>query len=208
LEEGGKKVASLLEELCGSDTELYNVLKYLLFINPIAGISKKDLDVLLEETKKNVKELSYEMVVLEYRKVVDKAIFEASQNLEDRSRYIIIIKDLLSKILNVTEKEKEKLEKSGLTDMVTRLGNRINYWRIVSKRIEDIVTIATSYYNERLMILGENQRRVRRREARHVMGIEEKKEADLEEDRITKREDEDRNRRREERARARSKESE
>jgi len=66
--------------------------------------------------KVEVKDLSYEMARLKYRQVMDKALFEASQNPEERSRYIKVIKDLVSKIVSATEKAKEKVEKNGLTD--------------------------------------------------------------------------------------------
>jgi hypothetical protein len=203
-----KKEVSFLEELCGGDSELYDVLKFLLYINPIAAITRTDLEILIEETEISVKELSYEMVVLEYRKVVDKALFEASQNPEERSRYFNVIQNLVSKIVDATEKAKEKVENNGLTDKAVFLEERIHYWRVFSERIEDIINIASHYYNEQLVILGEKGRRVERREARRGMVREEREEAELEEMSIARREDADRERRRKGRAESRSKESE
>jgi hypothetical protein len=203
-----KKEISLLEELCGDDSELYDVLKFLLYIDPIAAITRTDLEILIEETEISVKELSYEMVVLEYRKVVDKALFEASQNPEERTRYINVIQNLVSKIVDATEKAKEKVEKNGLTDKAVLLEERIHFWRFFSERIEDIINIASHYYNEQLVIQGEKGRRVERREARRGMVREEREEAELEEIGIVRREEADQERRRKERAESRSKESE
>jgi hypothetical protein len=206
-EKRGKKEESLLEELCGGDSDLYDVLGSLLYIDPIAAISRTDLEVLIEETEKSVKDLSYEMAGL-YREVVDKAIFEASQNPEERSRYIEVIKDLVPKIVGATEKAKEKAEKNGLTGKAASLERRIHSFRFIGERVEDVIDVASDFYNERLVILGEKGKREERREKRREMGREERKEAELEEKRIEEREEAGRESRREERAEARSKESE
>jgi hypothetical protein len=205
-EKRGKKEGSLLEELCGDDSELYDVLGSLLYIDPIAAISRKDLEVLIEETEKSVKDLSYEMAGL-YREVVDKAIFEASQNPEERRRYIEVIKDLVPKIVGAMEKAKEKAEKNGLTGKAASLERRIHSFRFISERIDDVIDVASDFYNERLVILGEKGRREERREERREMGREEREEAELEEKRIEEREEATRESRRKERAEARSKES-
>ena len=205
-EKRGKKEVSLLEELCGDDSELYDVLGSFLYVDPIAAISRTDLETLIEETEKSVKELSYEKVGWEYRKVVDKALFEASQNPEERSRYIKLIKDLMSKIVHATEKAKEKVEKNGLTDKAASLERKINNYRSISERTEDVINVASHFYNERLMSLGEKVRRDERREERREMGREEKEEAELEEIRIGEREEAGRETRKKERAEARSKE--
>jgi len=207
-EKKGKKEESLLKELCRDDSELYDVLGSLLYIDPIAAISRTDLEILIEETEKSVKDLSYEMARLKYRQVMDKALFEASQNPEERSRYIKVIKDLVSKIVSATEKAKEKVEKNGLTDRAASLERRIHNFRFISERIEDVINVASHFYNERLVMLGEKGRRGERREKRQEMGREEKEEAELEEMRIGEREEASRERRRKERAETRSKESE
>ncbi|MDH5687117.1 MAG: hypothetical protein OEZ48_04570, partial [Candidatus Bathyarchaeota archaeon] len=121
-----KKEESLLKELCRDDSELYDVLASLLYLDPIAAISRTDLEILIEETEKSVKDLGYEMARLKYRQVMDKALFEASQNPEERSRYIKVIKDLVSKIVSATEKAKEKVEKNGLTDKAASLEKGIH----------------------------------------------------------------------------------
>ena len=203
-----KKEESLLKELCRDDSELYDVLASLLYLNPIAAISKTDLEILIEETEKSVKDLTYEMARLKYRQVVDKALFEASQNPEERSRYVKVIKDLVSKIVSATEKEREKVEKNGLTDRAASLERRIRNFRFISERIEDVINVASHFYNERLVMLGEKGRREERREERREMRIEEREGAELEEMRIEKREEAGRQRRRKERAEARSKELE
>jgi len=203
-----EKEESLLEELCGDDSALYDVLGSLLYIDPIAAISRTDLEVLIEETEKSVKDLSYELPGSKYREVVDKAIFEASQNPEERSRYIEVIKDLVSKIVGAMEKAKEKAEKNGLTGKAASLERRIHNFRFIGERVEDVIDVASRFYNERLVILGEKGRREERREERREMGREEREEAELEEKRIEKREEATRESRRKERAEARSKESE
>jgi hypothetical protein len=43
-----EKQESLLKELCGDDAKLYDVLGSLLYINPIAAISRTDLEILIE----------------------------------------------------------------------------------------------------------------------------------------------------------------
>ncbi|MDH5439204.1 MAG: hypothetical protein OEY31_01190 [Candidatus Bathyarchaeota archaeon] len=203
-----KKEESLLKELCRDDSELYDVLASLLYLDPIAAISRTDLEILIEETEKSVKDLGYEMARLKYRQVMDKALFEASQNPEERSRYIKVIKDLVSKIVSATEKAKEKVEKNGLTDKAASLERRIHNFIFISERIEDVINVASHFYNERLVILGEKGRREERREERREMGREEREEAELEEMRIVGREEAGRERRRKGRAEARSKEFE
>lgn len=114
----------------------------------------------------------------------------------------------MSKIVSATEKEKEKVEKNGLTDRAASLERRIRDFSFISERIEDVINVASHFYNERLVILGEKGRREERREERREMGREEREEAELEEMRIGEREEAGRERRRKERAEARSKESE
>jgi len=140
------------------------------------AISRTDLEVLIEEAEKSVKDLSYEMAWLEYRQVVDKAIFEATQNPEEMGRYKKVIKDLVSKIVGTTEKAKEKLEKNGLTDKATSLERIIEKYKFVRERVEDVINVASHFYNERLKMLAETGRRGARKEAIREMGREEKRE--------------------------------
>ena len=104
-----------MKELCGDDTKLYNFLSNYLYLNPLAAISKKDLDILTEEAEKSGN----------FRPAVDKAIFEAAQNPGEKERYINVIQNLASKTIHTTEQEKEKIEKEGLTVRAASLGRRI-----------------------------------------------------------------------------------
>jgi len=209
-----EKEESLLKELCGDDAKLYDVLGRMLYFNPIAAISPKDLEILIEEAEKSIKDGNYE-ARRKYGAVVDKAIFEATQNPEERGRYIKLIQDLASKTIHATEKAKEKAEKKGLTDHATSLEKNIEHYKFVSKRIDDVVNVAAHFYNEKLAMLtdverreargekirameteatiettGERERREARREARKEMGREERREAEKEEKRIGEREEE------------------
>lgn len=165
-----EKEESLLKELCGDDAKLYDVLSNYIYEKPLAAISKKDLDSLTEEAEKNGN----------FRTAVDKAIFEAAQNPGERERYIKVIQNLASKTIQATEQEKEKVEKEGLTDQAASLGRRIENQSFMSERAEDIISVASKFYNEKLVELGESVRR----EAR----AEERKKAEREERRTGKRE--------------------
>jgi hypothetical protein len=151
-----EKEESLLKELCADDAELYDFLSMYLYMNPLAAISKEDLDILTEEAEKSGN----------FRPAVDKAIFEAAQNPGERERYIKVIQNLASKTIHATEQEKEKVEKEGLTDRAAFLGRRIENQKFMSERAEDIINVASKFYNEKLMELGENVRREARREER------------------------------------------
>jgi hypothetical protein len=151
-----KKEESLLKELCGDDLKLYDCLSGYMYENPLAAISKKDLDILTEEAEKSGN----------FRPAVDKAIFEAAQNPRERERYIRVIQDLASKTIYATEQEKEKVEKEGLTDRGADLGRRIENQKFMSERTEDIINIASKFYNEKLIELGEKVRREERKEER------------------------------------------
>ncbi len=141
-----KKEEGLLKELCGDDAKLYDVLSGMLYLDPIAAISRKNLKILIEEAEKSIKDENYEEAKQKYRLVVDKAIFEATQNPRERSRYIKVIKDLASETEN---------------------------YKFMSERIEDVMKIASLYYNERLEELGVRQRREARREERRDVEREE-----------------------------------
>jgi hypothetical protein len=205
------KEESLLEELCGDDAELYDFLARRLYMDPIEamsarGISEKDLEILIGEAKKSIKDKNYEEAMWKYRLVVDKAILEATQNPWERGRFIKTIRDVASKAVHATEKAKEKAEKEGLTDHTTSLGRRIENYEFMSKRIEDVINVASHFYKERLETLGEQERRAGRIEKMQEMGKEEKEEAEREEKRIEERETERREARRTERRGARKKE--
>jgi hypothetical protein len=165
-----EKEKTLLQELCGDDAELYDFLRDYLYFNPLAAISNKDLDVLTEEAEKSGN----------FRSAVDKAIFEASQNPGERESYIKAIQNLASKAIHATEQEKGKLEKEGLTDRAARLGRRTENHEFMSERVEDIIDVASRFYNEKLVELGENVRREARREEKREAEREEMRTGDLE----------------------------
>jgi len=144
-----EKEEDLLKELCGDDAELYAVLGSCLYVDPIAAISKKDLEILVEEAERSIKDENYEEARQKYRRVVDKAIFEATQNPRERSRYIKVIQDIASKTEN---------------------------YKFMSERIEDVIKIASLYYNERLEELGVRERRETRRQERKDVEREEQME--------------------------------
>ena len=154
-----EKEESLLKELCRDDAKLYDFLSKYMYVDPLAAISKKDLDILTEEAEKSG----------DFRPAVDKAIFEAAQNPGERERYIKVIQNLASKTIHATEQEKEKVEKEGLTDQAASLGRRIEDQKFMSERAEDIINVASKFYNEKLVELGENVRREERgKERREV----------------------------------------
>ena len=218
-----EKEEDLLKELCAGDAKLLAVLGRMLYLDPIAAISSKDLELLLGEAETSIKDGNYEEATRKYRVVMDKAIFEATQKPEERGRYIKIIQDLASKTIHATEKAKERAEKKGLTDHAASLERNIEHYKFVSKRIDDVVNVAAHFYNEKLALLGdverrearrekvraveweatreargEAERREVRREARKEMGRDERREAEKEEKRIGEREEEGRGARREE----------
>ena len=160
-----EKEESLLKELCGDDAKLYNFLSNYLYLNPSAAISKKDLDILTEEAEKSCN----------FRPAVDKAIFEGAQNLGEMERYIKVIQNLASKTIHATEQEKEKVEKEGLIDRAASLGRRIEHHKFMSERAEDIINVASKFYNEILVELGENLRKEARGEERRRAEGEERR---------------------------------
>jgi hypothetical protein len=155
---------NLLKVLCGDDLKLYGFLRNCLYEDPLRSISEKDLDILTEEAEKSGN----------FILAVDKAIFEGSQNPQERERYIKVIQNLASKTIHATEQEKEKVEKEGLTDRAASLGRRIDNQRFMSERTEDIINVASKFYNERLVELGEKVRREERGKARRDSEMEER----------------------------------
>jgi hypothetical protein len=164
-----KEEESLLQELCGDDAELYSLLSRYLYFNPLAAISEKDLGVLAEEAGKSG----------DFRPAMDKAIFEGAQNSGERERYIEVIRNLALKAIHVMEQE-EEVEKEELTDQAASLERRTENYRIMSERTEDIIKVASEFYNERLVVLGEEARRADRRAGRERSQIDEWMTVDLE----------------------------
>jgi hypothetical protein len=160
-----QKEENLLKVLCGDDVELYDFLGNYLYRDPAAAISKKDLDILTEEAEKSGN----------FRPAVDKAIFEAAQSSGERERYIKVIRNLASKTIPATEQEKEKAEKEGLTYQVASLERRIENQKFMSERAEDIINVASEFYNEKLLELGEDVRREARENVRRKAEGEEKR---------------------------------
>src|SRR4030065_2453886 len=165
-----EKEESLLKQLCGDDAKLYDFLSRYMYLDPLAAISKKDLYILTEEAEKSG----------DFRPAVDKAIFEAAQNPGERERYIKVIQNLASKSIHATEQEKEKVEREGLTDRAASLGRRIENQKFMSERTEDIINVASKFYNEKLVELGDNVRREARGKERNKAETEERRTGELE----------------------------
>jgi hypothetical protein len=165
-----EKEESLLAELCRDDAQLYDFLSNYLYFNPLEAISKKDLAILTEEAEKSGN----------FRPAVDKAIFEAAQNPGEKEGYIKVIQNLASKAIHAMEQERERVEKEGLTDQAARLGRRIENQGFMSERTEDIINVASKFYNEKLVELGENVRREARRENKREAEREDWRIVDLE----------------------------
>jgi hypothetical protein len=172
-----KKGEHLLKELCGDDAELCGVLESYLYLDPVAAIPKKNLKILIEEAEKSVKDEDYREARRRYRQAMDKAIFEATQNPGERSRYVEVIQDLASKTVKVTKKVKDIMEKEGSADHASSLEGHIRKYEFMSERIEDVIRIASLFYNERLEELGAGKRREERREERRHVQWKEEKEA-------------------------------
>jgi len=157
------KEESLLKALCGDDVKLYGFLSNHLLVDPLAGLSGKDIDILTEEAEKSG----------DFRPAMDKAIFEATKNPEGRERYTKVIQNLASKTIHAIEQEKEKAEKEGLTVWADSLETRIEDQKFISERTEDIINAATKFYNEELLELGEDERRAARGKERQRVEVEE-----------------------------------
>jgi hypothetical protein len=140
---------TLLEELCGADKPLYAVLSSYLYHRPLAAISKKDLDVLIEEAEESG----------DFRRAIDKAIFEGTQNPAERERYVEVVGNLASRAIRAVERARDEREKEGLTERSSSVERRIEDYRFMSERTADILTVASEYYSERLLESEENVRR-------------------------------------------------
>ncbi|UCF59003.1 MAG: hypothetical protein JSV15_00835, partial [Candidatus Bathyarchaeota archaeon] len=167
-----EKEEDLLKELCAGDAKLLAVLERMLPLDPIAAISPKNLELLLEEAETSAKDGNHQEAIWKRRMAVDKAIFEATQNPEEQGRYVKVIQDIASKTIQATEKAKEKAEKKGLTDRVASLEKNIEHYKFVNKRVDDIVNVAAHFYNEKLAMLGDVERREARREKIRAMETE------------------------------------
>ena len=109
-----------------------------------------------------------------------KAIFEAAQNPGEREGYVRVIQNLASKTIHAMKQEKEKAEKEGLTDQAASLGRRIENQKFMSERAEDIINVASKFYNEKLVELGENVRREARGKERGEAKRKEERTEELE----------------------------
>ncbi len=158
-----KKELSLLEELCGGDAELHDCLSGYLFVNPLAGISKKDIDTLTGEGEKSG----------DFRPAMDKAIFEGSQNPGEREKYIKVIQNLALKTIHATEQKIEQAEKEGLTNQAASLKGVIKKQQFLSERAGNVLNIASRYYNEELVEQGEKGRKLERAAKRSSAEAEE-----------------------------------
>ena len=148
-QEADERQETLLEELCGADRPLYAVLSSYLYHTPLAAISKKDLDILIEEAEESG----------DFRQAIDKAIFEGTQNPGERERHIEVIRNLASRAMHVAEQAKHEREKEGLAERAASLGRKIEDYRFMSERTGDILIVASEYYTERLVESDENVRR-------------------------------------------------
>jgi len=166
-----EKEEDLLKVLCGDDAKLRDFLGHTLYLHPLDAISEKSLDILTEEAEKSGN----------FRPAVDKAIFEGSQNLGESERYIKVIQNLASKTIHATEQEKDKAEKEGRTDKTASLEREIQDQRFMSERAEDVLNVASKFYNETLVKLGEDARRALRAETRREAYMEERRIGKLEE---------------------------
>jgi len=166
-----KTQQTLLQELCGADTELHALLSFYLYANPMAAVSSKSLDVLIEEAEQSGA----------FRPALDKAIFEGAQNPEERERYVSIIQDLSSKANRAMEQAREALEKEGAVERAASLWKKIEEQRFMSERAGDILDVAAKFYSEKLLERGENAKRVARDEARRETEQEEQRMKELEE---------------------------
>jgi len=159
-EEKKEKEATLLQELCGADAEMYACLSVHLYETPLTGISQKDLDTLTAEAENSGA----------FRRALDKAIFEGAQNPGERERYIGAIQDLASKTMRAMERERETAEKEGLTDLAASLGRGIENHKVMSNRAEDILVVASKFYAEKAVTRDEDERREARQ--KHRTGAE------------------------------------
>jgi len=180
-QEAEQRQRTLLEDLCGGDSALYALLSSYLYQKPLVAISKKDLDVLIEEAGESD----------DFGQAIDKAIFEGAQNSEERERYIEVIRTLASSAMQVAEQARDELEKEEPAERAAFLERRIEDYRFMSERTDDILNVASEFYTERLLESDESIKR----------GVREadKRRSENEERAIGKREQSERTERRRER---------
>lgn len=152
---------SLLEQLCGDDTSLYEVARSYLYFRPQDAISKKDLTVLIEEAEQGG----------DFRLAIDKAIFEGSQNPEEKDRYVEKMRDVASRAMRAAEEAKERTE---LADRAESLGRKAEEYRFMVERAGDLLAVAADYYSERLLELEESGRRTARQNKSRRLSDEER----------------------------------
>ncbi len=153
-----QKEEVLLKEQCGDDTELYAFLCHTLYVDPAQAISKTDLETLIDDAEESIENENYLDALRKCQRAMSKAIFEATQNPGEKGRYIKIIQNLAPKTAKVLEKMKEKAEMEGLAERASYLEKEIRNYEFLSERIEDVIRIASLYYNDRLEKLGEMEK--------------------------------------------------
>jgi hypothetical protein len=161
-DEKGKE-ATLLQELCGADAELYECLSTCLYLNPLAAVSPRDLTSLTKEAEKGGK----------FRPALDKAILEGAQNPLEREKYIRAIRDLASKSVQAAEQEREAALREGRADLAESLGRAIKDQQLMCEKAEVVLGVASKFYAETLLTLGEDARRENRLQARRAADGEE-----------------------------------
>jgi len=158
MSEKEEKEEDLLKEQCGDDAELYAFLCHTLYVDPTQAISKTDLATLIKEAEESVRDENFGDALRKYQQAVSKAIFEATQEPGKKGEYIGFIHDLVPKTVEVIEKVKEKAEKDGLAERASYLEKEIGNYEYLSKRAEDVIRVASIYYQERLEELGEMEK--------------------------------------------------
>lgn len=151
-----KQQKTLLEELCKGDKALLDILSAYLYHKPQAAISKKELGVLVAEAERSG----------DFRRAIDKAIFEGSQNPGERNQHAESVRDVASRAIRAAEVAKEKQGREGLAERAASLGRKIEEYRFMIKRADDVLDVASAYYEERLLESQEEARRETRLEAR------------------------------------------
>lgn len=183
-----KKEEDLLKEQCGDDAEFYAFLCHTLYVDPTTAIPKKDLATLIDEAEESAKDGDYGNALRKYQLAASKAIFEATQKPGEKGRYTGFIQDLVPRTVEAVEKVKEKAEEDGLTDRASYLEKEIGNYEFLSKRIEDVIRVASLYYQKRLQELREMEKQVaaqqesheRREKAKTIKKVKEKAEKDAE----------------------------
>jgi hypothetical protein len=148
--------ATLLQELCGGDAELYECLSVHVYETPLRAMSPKDLDALTAEAEDSGG----------LRRALDKAVYESSQHPEEREKYIQAIQDLASNIMSALEQEQAAAEKKGLTSLAQSLGRESERQKILHNRTSDVLDVASKFYAEKKLEREEDERREARRKAR------------------------------------------